>query len=207
MEAQLPVVLGEKRGVHCWVPTRGRAPQDKENRAPGNSSGPQAGLSVLRLPLRAGHSPRLAGRGSCRERAVFPGTASHVVCPCGSFLGASSAAHAILHIHEAHALPAFPLLRHLGRDRWRHNQTTHTHTLSPPTLHRPLGKCSLSAPAPPPCHKLLIQCSCDTKPKKGGSSSPQPLPDAWNGVLGSSGPWGEAGSSNCWPNESPRRKS
>lgn len=66
---------------------------------------------------QAGPWPReaggLAGPPDPREGAAFQSQLSVVTIPCWGLQWLSSAAHAVLDIHKAQALPAFPLLCHL----------------------------------------------------------------------------------------------
>lgn len=54
-----------------------------------------------------------------------------------------SAAHAVLDVHEAQALPAFPLLCHLGLNR-------PTHPVREPGTHSPHGHRGGASARPPP---------------------------------------------------------
>lgn len=107
------------------------------------------------------------GPPDLRGDSVFPLTALQgQASPSGSSVGPPwlSAAHAALHVHEAHPLPAFPLLGHLG--------------LNMPTAQA--TRCPLHRPTLPPWPQLLfntgdgsrpVGCSKDVSPKPSSSIS------------------------------------
>lgn len=128
-----------------------------------------AGGRVGPWPREAGG---LAGPPDPREGAAFQSQLSVMTVPCRGLQWLSSAAHAVLDIHKAQALPAFPLLCHLGLNGGPHVQSGRPG----PSLRGHWGGAGARPRPPAPWAQLLFSAGSRPRPTPGCIEDVRPKP-------------------------------